>query len=151
VPRLTNNDYLAQRDFLVTIWQYQRGVFAALQYHEQLEIHAFYDPGADLTPEEAIHHRQQATADHPSLPNRVGKLYPRLVAEAARILGNHVRPKPPPAKTKSGAYRGGARQRIRIAAVAKRQADIDGRKVTEVLLEMARESERRLRDGEKAA
>ena len=138
MPRLTNHDYLEQRQFLLEVWNSNRNVFTILPYAQQLELHGFYALTKKLNDKDAVLHRQLVTADHPSLPHRAGKLYLRI--------RQALKPSDPgpsdrePTQTKAPR---GQRGRIRIHSLARSDIKVD--KLAQLLLEVAiqRDAERR--------
>lgn len=141
MPRLTNHNYLQQRQFLVEVWNSNRNVFTVLSYAQQLELHGFYALTKKLDDKDAVLHRMLVTADHPSLPHRTGKLYLRIrqtLESGNPRSSDHQR-------TRAEAPRG-QRGTIRIHSLAR--SDIKADKLAELLLEVAiqREAERRAKD-----
>ncbi len=78
MPRLTSNQYLIERDFLTDLWQEVRPVYAFLTYDDQMTLHQFFAPTKNLTDRVAIAHRQSVAKQHPSLPQRAGKIYVQI-------------------------------------------------------------------------
>ncbi len=80
MPRLTNADYLLQRARLRDNWTVHRGsAFIELETIEEMELHAYFAPMRDLTDDQAIAFRKQATIERPYLPSRAGKSYARAL------------------------------------------------------------------------
>ena len=149
MPRLTNKDYLSQRQFLVDVWKASPGLFSVLSYNQQLDLHGFYAPYRDLTDTEAITHRRQVTADHPSLPNSAGKLYVRFFTHVQQVQERLQQQPPQLATSKAPTPRTG-RRNIQVRALARPEPDLQ--KVAKALLEVARDMQAEQdRKGERAA
>jgi hypothetical protein len=137
VARLTDNEYLSRRDFLVDAWKFFPGVFTAVSYNEQLEVHRFFQTSKFLTPEEALDHRRLITAEEPSLPHRAGKLYLRIEAEAHR-LRNQLENQPPQNPTiRVRVPAGRGKRQIRVVPLARPEVDVE--KMAEALLTIVEE------------
>jgi len=138
VPRLTNKDYLSQRDFLVDAWGHFQRVFTVLPYEEQMVLHAFYLPYKDITREEAVEHRQLITKKQPSLPHRAGKSYAKLYSYS-QALQHHLVTKPardPNARVKA-LLTSGRNRNIRVFALANPELDVE--KLAKALIEVAKD------------
>jgi hypothetical protein len=140
VPRLTNNDYVIQRDFLKDDWNEFRAIYAFLDYTDQLVLHEFYGPSKDWSDEEAIAHRKRVTKQQPSLPNRAGKLYAQIDRHAKDLQKRLAEQPTQPAKVKIKRLPQ-ARGKIRVSSVIARP-EPDLRKLAMVLLDVARDMEK---------
>ena len=139
MPRLTNAEYLKQRMFLVKAWNDFQGIFTILPYVQQMEVHEFYATTQDLTNQEAIAHRHQITQEQPSLPNRVGKLFPQLLNETdvmAKRLA-YAAEHPPVPYTKETKPKWQPRGTVKAYALARAEPDLH--KFTRALLGVARD------------
>lgn len=80
MPRLTNADYLLQRARLRDNWiNHRASAFAELETIEEMELHAYFAPMRDLSDEQALAFRIEATTERPYLPARAGKSYARAI------------------------------------------------------------------------
>jgi hypothetical protein len=108
----------------VQAWNKFPGVFTVLPYNQQTEIHEFYAPSRPFNTEEAIAHRYNVTHEQPSLPNRAGKSFPKLLnhaqvmAQRREYLAAHPPAPFPPSKTKSRVH-----GKVRAYALAKPEID----------------------------
>lgn len=144
MPRLTNKDYLVQREFLVDAWNHFRSVFAHISYNEQMELHAYFVPYKELSDSEAIKYRQQITHDQPSLPQRAGKIYARFFKE---VKAHQARlPQAPTTATAKPRSRV-TKQNIRVRGIARPEPDLH--KLALALLDVAKEMQ--AEEQEKAA
>lgn len=66
MPRLTNNEYLGNRLFLVDARSDFRGIYTALPFNHQIELHAFYRPFEELDEDQVLQHE-------PCIPHVAGK------------------------------------------------------------------------------
>jgi hypothetical protein len=134
VPRLTNADYLIQREFLIDAWNHFRGVFSYFSYNEQMELHAYFAPYKELSANEATTHRKQVTHDHPSLPQRAGKIYARFY-EQVKVHQARLTQAPTAAAAKPQGRI--TKQNIRVRGIARPESDLH--KLALALLETARQ------------
>jgi len=138
VPRLTNDDYTKQRLFLVHAWSWFPDIFTVLPYNQQMEVHEYYAPSKTCTTDEALVHRHQVTREQPSLPNRAGKSFPRLlhrtqvITQRIEFLATHPQPPLPHLKTKS-------RTHGNVRSYALTPPEIDDRKLARALPAVARD------------
>jgi hypothetical protein len=140
VPRLSNSNYLSQREFLIDAWKLFPGVFTAVSYNQQLEIHAFYQPSKDLTDEQVLAHREQISQAQPSLPNRAGKLLTRMET-AARLLQERLDSQPDQDSTRRVRVSTSRGQRhIKVVPLARPEMDV--RKLAVALLDLAEQVQR---------
>ena len=80
MPRLTNAQYLYQRQRLRTSWQHRQAEpFTTLTADEQLRLYVYFAPREEFTDKEAIAHRKLATATYLSLPQQAGRAYVRVL------------------------------------------------------------------------
>lgn len=129
---MTDKEYLVRREFLVDAWNFFRGVFTAVSYNQQLEVHRFFQPYKELTDEEALVHRKKISAEEPSLANRAGKLYLLIEAEAHRLRSQleNEPPQDPTKRVRVGTHRGN--REVRVVPLAKPK--VDAMKMAEALL-----------------
>ncbi len=81
MPRLTNAQYLYQRNRLRVSWQRRKGApFVSLSANDQLYLYAYFAPTKEATREEAIAHRKAISDHFPSLPQQAGRAYKRVFA-----------------------------------------------------------------------
>ena len=122
MPRLSNRDYLIQRQYLVEEWLGRDGgSFGNLPYQHQIDLHDFYAPAEPMTDLEATRHRAAMTKAFPSLPQKAGRAYqairaavsglPNQLVDAHRIA------------TTGLAKIGGRSRSIRVAAIARPKPD----------------------------
>ncbi len=142
VPRLTNRDYLADREFLVEAWKLFRGIFTAVSYNQQLELHAFYQPSRNLTAEEALVHRAKITRERPNLPQKAGKHF-KKVYQAASALSDRLDQEPALDLMQPVKVPAGGRRHIRVVPLARPEPDL--KILANLLLDLA---EQELRDEE---
>lgn len=83
MSRLTNQQYLACRARLHTIWQTGRIAYSVATVPRQWELHRYYQTQVDAPDDVLIANRQVLTTADPSLPNRAGKTYAAVVHEYA--------------------------------------------------------------------
>jgi hypothetical protein len=140
MPRLTNPQYLAQRQRLKVDW-FDRGgsIIGRLDPIDQMDLHAFFAHSRDLTDEQALAHRIAATAQYPSLPQIAGRLYAKIHAD----LG--TRPAPAPVSTTS---RRKPETNVKVEAFGLMRPTPNMEKLYDALFMMA---ERELRGGEPAS
>lgn len=80
MPRMTNVQYLYQRQRLRVSWQHRKAEpFASLSATEQLRLWAYFAPTQDFTDKEAITHRKMASERYTSLPQQAGRAYVRVL------------------------------------------------------------------------
>lgn len=79
MPRLTTQQFLARRHWLVRVWLENQDTFGWLSSRQQGALHEFFRPAELLTDQEAITHRQQCSQVQPSLPAVAGRAYQVLV------------------------------------------------------------------------
>lgn len=81
MPRLTPQDYLARRQFLMELWfDRDGGPFAVVPTSMQRDLHDFFAPSEGLTDNEALAHRKGMTKASPSLPQKAGRAYEAVLA-----------------------------------------------------------------------
>jgi len=79
MPRLTNQQYLANSCWLRGIWFCNlKTLYAVLPVQHQIDLHAYFAPTKELTDEERIDHRKIISRDFPDLPARAGRYYSRM-------------------------------------------------------------------------
>jgi hypothetical protein len=140
VPRLTNHNYLLQREFLVGAWKLFPVAFTAVSYNRQLEVHAFFQPSKYLTDDEALAHRARISQAQPSLPNSAGKIFTRMEA-ATRLLQERLANQPAQDPTRRARVPAGKGQRhIRVVPLSKPEVDVE--KLAEALLDLAEQLRR---------
>ncbi|UOT06792.1 hypothetical protein MPY17_14055 [Rhodococcus opacus] len=135
MPRLTPNNYSAHHQYLRYIWTEETGLFGHLHWDEQLDLHHFFAPAKDLSEAELRAHRQTATANDRSLPQRAGRALAKLEAirderEDERFMEEQVRElQLKPVKTA-----GGRRQPVVYGVV---RPEPDYKQIAKVFLEAA--------------
>ena len=86
MPRLTPTTYLTQRHQLKTLWISDPQQFSLLSIPDQVALHKFYLLTLDKTDDELLEHRRNFKQLDPSLANKAGKVYAKLMrGEAAPI------------------------------------------------------------------
>lgn len=79
MPRITRTEYLNRHHALGHLWPTQDGVFANLTYTEQLDLHRYYSPAVQESDERHLAHRVWISQQDPSLPQRAGRAYAKLM------------------------------------------------------------------------
>lgn len=136
MPRLTPAKYSAHHRYLRYIWTEETGLFGHLHWDEQLDLHHFFAPAKDLSEAELRTHRQAATANDRSLPQRAGRALAKLDAihderEDERFMEEQVRERQlKPVKTA-----GRSRQPV-VYGVVRPEPDYE--QIAKVLIEFAR-------------
>jgi len=80
VPRLTDQRYSDQHDFIADAWTHHHELFTVLPPAQQSAVHDYHVPSQVLSRDELLAHRQMITKARPSLPGQAGKAYRRLHA-----------------------------------------------------------------------
>jgi hypothetical protein len=80
MPRLTDQQYLVSRTWLVQLWSESIGSFAELNAVEQWHLHAFFRPSEQLSDQAALAHRAEVSAARSSLPQQAGRASKKLRA-----------------------------------------------------------------------
>ena len=96
--------------------------------------HAYFVPYKELSDSPAITHGQQVTRNHPSLPQRAGKIYVRFFREAKARQARLAQPatnRVPRSRSRVGKHN------LRVRAVARPEPDL--RKLALALLDVAKE------------
>lgn len=78
MPRLTNPDYLHQRQQLMQLYRDDDAVFSHLAPQAQHDLHVFFQTTNVGTDQELLEERARLTAEDPSLPQRAGRAYAAL-------------------------------------------------------------------------
>ena len=79
MPRLTNQQYLANGRWLNGVWNSNlKCLFALLTLQQQLDLHAYFAPTKDWTDEERIEHRQVISKEFSDLPSKAGRYCSRV-------------------------------------------------------------------------
>ncbi len=134
MPRLTNEQYLYQRNRLRVSWQRRKGApFASLSANDQLYLYAYFAPTVEATDKEAIAYRKEMSERFPSLPQQAGRAYKRVFPYLDPERSGPVLPEKRARK---------ARGKVVIRAT--RHRDPDAQKTTRALLYLI-ESETRKR------
>lgn len=129
MPRLTSQDYLAQRRLLIEEWyEHDAVAFGDTPIPAQHDLHDFYAPTEPLSDADALKHRAAMTRAFPSLPQKAGRAFQMLIAvrELKALRGAEARTSP----RKPGAKRG-----IRIAPVVRPKTDL--RLLAKVLVKLS--------------
>lgn len=80
MPRLTNVQYLYQRQRLRVSWQRRSAApFSTLSATEQVRLWAYFVPTLKLTDKEAIAHRKMISERFLALPQQAGRAYVRAL------------------------------------------------------------------------
>lgn len=122
MSRLSNRDYLIQRQYLVEEWlERDGGALGNLPYQQQLDLHDFYAPAEVMTDLEATRHRAAMTQAFPSLPQKAGRANQAVQAAISgkvnQLVDTHR------TATTSTAKIGGRPHTIRVAAIARPKPD----------------------------
>lgn len=80
MARLLPCSYLSRHRCLRHLWLNADGVFANLTYTEQLDLHRYYSPAIDEPDEVHLAHRAWISKQDPSLAQRAGRAYAKLIA-----------------------------------------------------------------------
>ncbi|WP_157538445.1 MULTISPECIES: hypothetical protein [unclassified Nocardioides] len=78
MPRLTNPDYLNQRQQLMRLYRDDQGAFSHLPLQAQHDLHVFFQTTNLGTDAELLEERARHTAEDPSLPQRAGRAFTAL-------------------------------------------------------------------------
>ena len=122
MPRITNQQYLERHNALRRIWLEDQEFFGALDYNQQMEVHAFYAPAREWSDQELIEHRAKARELDASLPHRASKGF--LQIETAFLAPRPVRTPVPRGKGK-----------VRVIPIAK--PEIETRKLAMAFMQLA--------------
>lgn len=123
MPRLTNLDYLNQRQRLMVAWEFRSQLIAELKPYEQHSLHDFFAISREMYDEDAITYRQEQTKREPSLPHKAGRAYAHfeqiIAADRERRAAVTVETVP---------VRGAKRPKktIRVAGLVRPEHDIPG-------------------------
>ncbi|WP_394686154.1 hypothetical protein [uncultured Microbacterium sp.] len=104
---------------------------------EQWDLHDFFAPAEEFTPEQPLTHSQDVSGEQPSLPQQAGRAYAHLQAIEDQLA--KVPPRPP--VTKGGKRRNHRAKDLNIKVHALVRPKIDYEKLTRALLEHARNEE----------
>ena len=129
MPRLTDDNYLNQRELIEREWNHSDGHFARLTVVDQYTLHTYYRPSKKLSDQEALEHRHIVTSSQPSLPQRAGKAF-------AHFISALTAPQPKPVVTPYRRRRRGPYQ-VRVASIVRPDVDFD--KLARVLLDIVRD------------
>ncbi|WP_137243926.1 hypothetical protein [Plantibacter flavus] len=141
MPRLTDSTYLKQRAYLVGLWDRDGYELTLIRPTEQWELHGFFRLAEPLTDEQALAHRREVTAEDPSLANRAGKAYVRLLSE---VSANDARLAAMPASLPPR-KKGDPRPTRNITVRTLVRPEIDYKRLAHALYEMALLDEKRKR------
>lgn len=133
MPRLTDSEYLINRHLLIEVWEQHWGQLAELPTFAQRDLHRFYAMSKDLSDDEAIALRRDATAQEPSLPQQAGRAFAQLKRVMSDALAREREPTPLAMQTgRRGKRRAGT---VRVHALAR--PEIDYERLARALLEHA--------------
>lgn len=142
MPRLTNQDYLDNRELLRRDWFERGGVaFIQLDARDQQLLHRYYAPTRECSETEALRFRAEVSAGERSLPQRAGRAFAHiepLLLEDWPIFRNMTQPVP-------------SRQARTIVAYGLLRPEIDLEKLARVMQELARRDQERDDEKDKAA
>lgn len=138
MPRLTNRDYLTQRQLLIKLWAVNdASAFAVLPGYAQRDLHDFYAPTISMTDEYALEYRAQMTKAFPALPQSAGRAIEALRANLEgrdnEMVSRHL------AQTTGVIKVGGKTRRLRVLAVSR--PEIDTHYLAQALLRISREDD----------
>jgi hypothetical protein len=135
MSRLTDTVYLNQRNQLRGDWFDHRGwTFSRLEPIEEMDLHAYFAPTKDLTDEQAIAHRREASKRDPSLPQRAGRAF----ARASEYLGKYPELQPSASFVKTQT---GPRGEIIVHSVLRPELDVS--KLVLALMRLQEDEEKR--------
>lgn len=133
MPRLTNSDYLINRHLLIEVWEQHWGQLAELPTFAQRDLHRFYAMSKDLSDDQAIALRKDATAQEPSLSQQAGRAFAQLETVMSAALARNQSPPADAIRTGTrGKHRVGT---IRVRALAR--PEIDYERLARALVEHA--------------
>lgn len=92
MPRLTTPTYLSHHHQLKALWATDPRPFADLTWNDQLDLHRYYLLTLDKTEAELIAHRHNVHLGDPSLPQRAGRAYAKLMRGEKAPVGYSVSP-----------------------------------------------------------
>ena len=81
MPRLTQSGYQVIHENLFQLWRHNADDFQVLSATEQWHLHTFFAPDIAMTEADLAAYRKAITQQHPSLPQRAGKAFNRLLHE----------------------------------------------------------------------
>ncbi|MDL9944608.1 hypothetical protein QSJ19_03210 [Gordonia sp. ABSL11-1] len=81
MPRLTHTAYLAIHEHLRRLWLHDGSRLSVLNASEQWDLHAFFVLDAAMSDADLIEFRRFVTKRDPSLPQRAGKAFNKLLRE----------------------------------------------------------------------
>jgi hypothetical protein len=79
MPRLNTPTYLPHHHQLKELWLVHQRVFSYLSPSDQLDLHKYFQFASSKTEAELLEHRHNVHALDPSLPQRDGRAYARLL------------------------------------------------------------------------
>lgn len=79
MPRLTDHDYLQNHELLRADREVDNTAFVMLSAGEQWDLFQYYLPHQPHTPAALLAHRRDVAALDPSLPQRAGRAYAKLL------------------------------------------------------------------------
>jgi hypothetical protein len=79
MPRLNTSTYLHHHYQLKSVWEIDQRPFTYLSQTDQWDLHKYFQFASDKTGAELIEHRRNVHALDPSLPQRAGRAYAKLV------------------------------------------------------------------------
>ena len=79
MPRLTTQSYLSRHYQLKQLWTYGQHWFVNLSYKDQIALHTYYLPSVEKSKAELSAHHRNVRIGDPSLPQRAGRAYAKLV------------------------------------------------------------------------
>jgi hypothetical protein len=80
MARVTNHTYLTRRRKLRWIWHGRRWAYGELGLSEQYDLHRYFHPTREFLDEAALAWRDAKNTTDPSLPQRAGKAYVKILA-----------------------------------------------------------------------
>ncbi|MGJ6122305.1 hypothetical protein QN239_06990 [Mycolicibacterium sp. Y3] len=90
MPRLTTPTYLLQHHQLKALWAEDQRRFVFLTWNDQLALHTYYLFTLDRTEPELIDHHRNVRVGDPSLPQRAGRAYAKLLRGEKSKVGYSV-------------------------------------------------------------
>lgn len=79
MSRLTTPTYLSHHHQLKALWAEGQSRFSYLSWNDQLDLHRYYLLTLDKTELKLVAHRRNVHVSDPSLPQRAGRAYARLM------------------------------------------------------------------------
>jgi hypothetical protein len=79
MPRVTTKEQFARYQYLFETYQQNQSFFSWMSFEDQNALHRFYQPNQIHTLGSFSKHELEILRTDPSLPNRAGKLYKKLL------------------------------------------------------------------------